>query len=258
MNPSKPPASRAVPAVTRAVRVLHLLRQADEPMSLSELSRKLEVVPSSCLHILRALCDDNLVTLNPATKRYRLGLGLLAFAAAVGRQNPFGQIVKPALDQIGEKFRVTTFAIERRSADELVVVAVSENLKTFSVRIEVGTTFPALASASGRCVAAYMGMTEARRRRLFDTLRWQNPPAYDDWTRQVDAVREKGYGVDAGNFFRGTTIISVPVAGELGPASRFLAAVGLTEQLSPGVLENLARTLKASAAALFTQPPGGA
>ena len=49
------------PAVTRAIRILELLRTTSDPMRLSEVSSKLELVPSSCLHILRALVEERFV-----------------------------------------------------------------------------------------------------------------------------------------------------------------------------------------------------
>ena len=237
------------PAVTRAIRILELLRTTSDPMRLSEVSSKLELVPSSCLHILRALVEERFVAFDHKTKRYKLGLGLLPYSADILRHRGFRQVVQPALDSIGKKYRVTTFAIERESPQTLVVVAVSDNFRTFDLQVVVGTTFHALASASGRCVAAQMALPAKRRRQVFRELKWQRAPSYEEWVAQIEAVHRDGYGVDIGNFFRGATIVSVPF-GPIESASRFLAAVGLTEQLSKKTLTDLADALKLEAQAL--------
>jgi DNA-binding IclR family transcriptional regulator len=240
---------QSAPAVRRSIRLLNLLRGTRDPMTLSELSHRLGIVPSTCLHILRALTDEGLVTFDPAGKRYRLGLGLLSYTASVLRQNPFAHNVQPVLDGFARQHKATTFAIERRSVQDLMVVAVSDTPKPFSLQVVVGTTFPALASASGRCVAALTELGDAERRRLFQQLKWQRPPTFEDWLDEVNSARENGYGLDRGNFVRGATIVSVPVAGGMGPAGRFLAAVGITEQFDPGGAERLANVLKAEAKA---------
>ena len=70
-------APRAVPAVTRAVAILRLLGDAKTPMGMKAIAQKLGLVPSTALHILRALVAEELVAVD-AAKRYRLGLGTLA------------------------------------------------------------------------------------------------------------------------------------------------------------------------------------
>src|SRR6478735_8365756 len=53
-NP-KSPRVRAVPAVTRAVAILRLLSRSRTPLGLKTIAESLELVPSTALHIVRAL-----------------------------------------------------------------------------------------------------------------------------------------------------------------------------------------------------------
>ena len=77
-TPSPPAApNHQAPAVARAIGVLKLLARERQPMGVNAIARGLDVVPSSCLHILRALAEDGLVQVDPRSKQYSLGLGLL-------------------------------------------------------------------------------------------------------------------------------------------------------------------------------------
>ena len=60
---------RAVPAVTRALAILRFLARSAEPVGVNPMARELELVPSTCLHILRVLQDEGLVDFESATKR---------------------------------------------------------------------------------------------------------------------------------------------------------------------------------------------
>src|SRR5262249_50702680 len=51
-------AVRSVPAVTRAVAILRLLGASEEPLGVNAIARALELVPSTCLHILRVLAGE--------------------------------------------------------------------------------------------------------------------------------------------------------------------------------------------------------
>src|SRR3954466_15550087 len=66
-----------VPAVSRAVRALEHLAAAQQPLSLSALSRTLGVGPSSLLAILTTLRTAGLVTRSARDGRYEPGPGLV-------------------------------------------------------------------------------------------------------------------------------------------------------------------------------------
>ena len=57
---------RAVPAVTRAVAILRLLGSAKTPMGMKAIAQELGLVPSTALHILRALVAEELVAVDAA------------------------------------------------------------------------------------------------------------------------------------------------------------------------------------------------
>lgn len=71
---------RPVAAVQKAAGILFVLAQANGPMTLSDIARKLGLVPSTCLHILRELSRTGLVQGDPNLKRYELGVGVVALA----------------------------------------------------------------------------------------------------------------------------------------------------------------------------------
>jgi DNA-binding IclR family transcriptional regulator len=229
------------------VQVLRCLAQRSEPVGVNQLASEAGIVPSTCLHILRALTREGLVAVDPTTKRYRLGIGVISLARAFLNRRNIVLTVQPLLDRLARERGVTAVLVERADAMNLVVAAVAEGADMFSVKVTVGTTFPSLSSATGRCEAAFAGFGEAALRERFGRLRWQNAPGFTDWLDDVRRVPACGYAMDRGNYIRGLTVISAPVHVHGTTLERCIAAVALKEQLSPGRQNALIEALLAAA-----------
>src|ERR1700730_3353192 len=89
LMPSRSSSSTAyrthVPAVARAVLALEHLAAAEQPLSLSALSRAIDVGPSSLLAILTTLRGLGLVSRSPRDGRYLPGPGLVALGTAAAQ-----------------------------------------------------------------------------------------------------------------------------------------------------------------------------
>ncbi|ANY16127.1 IclR family transcriptional regulator [Bordetella pseudohinzii] len=244
------PRLRQVPAVTRAIAILRLLGRGGEPRTLKAISEELDMVTSTCLHILRVLAEEGLVKVDTATKRYSLGVGMLALARSVIESNPFPALVQPVLDRLANEAGVTAIGVEVAALEHMVVVALSRSRAPFRLHVDVGSRFPALISATGRLVAAYSDVGDAEIERRFKALRWDQPPDIEAWRREVENVRRKGYSIDRGNYINGVALVAVPVLDRHGRLTHTLVAAALANQLSAARAPALAKELQAEAAAL--------
>jgi DNA-binding IclR family transcriptional regulator len=249
-------AIRPVPAVTRAVAVLRLLSRGDAPLGVQAIARTLRLVPSTCLHILRALAAEGMVAFDPDTKRYSLASGVVALARGMLRHHAFSNLAQPVLNALSERHGATAIGVEAAGLDHIVVVAMSRPGQALRLQTELGSRYPALISASGRCIAAFGGHPWAEIERRFHALRWDNPPSLARWRADVEKTREAGYAVDNGSYMAGVTILAAPVMPR-GRMSHALVVVGLAEQLRRAGLQGIGETLRADAAALSRHLEGG-
>ena len=238
---------RPVPAVTRAVAILRLLGRSEEALGVHAIARALTLIPSTCLHILRVLVAEGLVAFDPETKRYRAGAGLLTIAKGVLRRPGFAELVQPDLDRLSRVHGVTAIGVEVVGLEHIVVVAISRSDHAVRLHVDIGSRFPALISASGRCIAAFGGHPWSAVERHFRALRWDRPPRRSAWRTEVEATRAKGYAVDEGNYIKGVTVIAAPVGAGSERVSHVVVAVGLTEQVRDIGVDRLARELSATA-----------
>ncbi|RCW63631.1 IclR family transcriptional regulator [Pseudorhodoferax soli] len=240
---SKTPRVRPVPAVSRALAILRFLAQQTEPSTLKTISQELEMVTSTCLHILRALVEEQMVQVDASTKRYTLGVGVLSLARSVAENNPFHTLAQPVLDKIAEDWNVTTIGVKVAGIEDLVVLALARSRSPFSFYVEVGSRFPALTSATGRLVAAHSALSDADLLKQFKQLRWDNAPEFAQWQKEVNAASRQGFSIDQGNYMSGITVIAVPVLTTQARMTHALVAVGVTGQLTKGITQALAKAL---------------
>jgi len=238
------PRMRDVPAVTRAVAILRLLGRSDAPLGVNAIARDLGLVPSTCLHILRVLAQEGLVAFDASTKRYALDAGLLTIARSVLRRDRFADAVQPALARLSERYGVTAIGVRVIGLEHMVVVAIARSALPLRLSVEIGSRFPALISATGRCIGAFGGHRRTDLDRGFRALRWDRPPTLADWHGEIEQARRNGYSVDAGNYIRGVTIVAAPVLDRGGLMSHAVVGVGVGEQMEPLGVTALAEELR--------------
>ncbi|MGO4168342.1 IclR family transcriptional regulator [Novosphingobium sp. YAF33] len=248
-------ASKA-PAIARAAAVLRLLGKRGTPMGVQAIARELNLVPSTCLYVLRALVTEDLVAFDADTKRYALDAGVLTLARAWLRRDQFNDLAQPILDRVAREFGLTTLGVQIFGLDHIIVTAMSQSGQNFQLSTQVGSRFPALVSATGRCIAAFGDHEIADLKPRFEALRWDEAPSWEDWCAQVAEARESGVAVDAGHYIAGVTVIAAPVwkTGQerrVAP-SHALVAIGIGAALRSD-LTSLKTALATSARSLSEQ-----
>jgi DNA-binding IclR family transcriptional regulator len=243
------------PAISRAVAVLRLLGDRDTPLGVNAIAQELGLAPSTCFYVLRALLAEELVSFDPDTKRYAQEAGVLTLARQWLKRNRFTALAQSAMDQISQAFGVTVAGMHIVGLKHIVVVSVSQSNSSIQLSMQIGSRFPALISATGRCVAAFGGHSEAELETRFKALRWDEPLTFDDWKSQVLQTRAQGFAVDEGNYMSGLTVVGTPVWTR-GKLSHALVAVGPGSALRRNGLPRLQKTLLSSARILTDQLRG--
>src|SRR5215203_955355 len=146
---STTPTIREVPAVSRAIAILRFLGDGDGPTGVKAIAQTLGLVPSTCLHILRVLVKEGLVDVDPITKRYSPGVGMLPLARDVIRNRGFQSAVQPVLDGLSQRYGVVSVGVEVSGVDYMIVVAISKAQLPLRLHVDIGSRFPALISATG-------------------------------------------------------------------------------------------------------------
>ncbi len=247
MNMATTNLRKPVVAVQRAVEIMRYLGSAQRPAGVNEVARALGIVPSTCLHILKTLDHDGMVSEDKAAKKYQLGPTLLRFARDMVGSTDFVRTAQTLLDRTAVAHQVTTAAVWREGTDRIIVVAKAHTPSNFSIHVNIGSRFPALTSAIGHCFAAASTDPPALLKAAFEDIKWQTKPAYPAWLEDVASAAKNGYAVDAGHYIGGVTIVAAPVHEAGGICNRAIVGLGLSDQLKGEALSSLGEELKCSA-----------
>lgn len=241
------PVVRDVPAVTRAVAIMRALAKTETPAGVASIAREVDIIPSTCLHILRVLVSEGLVSFDPNAKKYTLGPGILSLASAFTHRNHFVQVVRPHLEGLSHEHRCAFAGIEQSDSDHFVVVAVGDMNPGVSIRLMTGTRLPILMSASGRVFAAFGHYSAVELKKRFGKLRWDHPPEIDTWLEEIEQTKLVGHAVDWGNYMRGVVVIAVPVFGSDEKLLGCITTVDFREQMSDERLNAIIASMKVAA-----------
>jgi DNA-binding IclR family transcriptional regulator len=154
------------------------------------------------------------------------------------------------LDRLGQDFDVTMLGVHIVGLDHIIVVAISQTGHNLQLSTQIGSRFPALISATGRCIAAFGDHSEAELEERFKSLRWDEPPTLAEWKAQVRQTHAQGFAVDAGNYISGVTVVAAPVWRSPARLSHALVAVSIGGALKRSGLPELQSALLSAARTL--------
>jgi len=225
-------------SVAKALRVLDLFESGREEMTLSEIARSMDAQPSGIYSIVSTLLEHGCLSRDPDTKRYRLGLKILAFANHVIGSLDVRDLAKATLKELAAKHRANSH-LAVLFEDEVLYIDTEITAATFVLPEIVGRRAPAYCTALGKVLLAHH--PDAAERVL-------NGTSLEAWTprtitspqklrSQLLQILERGYAVDREEFHEGLVCIAAPIRNYRGLAvaalSISVAATRLrTEQLS--------------------------
>ncbi len=244
---------RPVPAVSRSIAILRLLGREKRGIGVKAIADELGLVPSTCLHILRVLVSEDLVRVDPQTKQYSLGSGMISLAKSALEGGGVVQILQPVLDRLASDYAVTAVGVEVTPAEKVVVLALAQARQPFRLHVDVGSEFSTLVSATGRLIAAHGDASWAQLRKRFNAVPWDNPMPFDTWKAQVEQAREQGWSMDRDNFVNGVTAIAVPVLSTGGRLTYTLVAMSLSNQVTDAMVPGLVAAMQREARVISEQ-----
>ena len=131
-----------VPAVARAVAALETLASAQQPLSLTNLARHVDISPSSLLAILTTLKSLGMVSRSNRDGRYMPGPGLVALGTAAAQclepLHAFDMLATELVDQLGE-----TVLLWIQQGDGLAMAAAREGTQPLRYVPSLGLRLPA-------------------------------------------------------------------------------------------------------------------
>jgi DNA-binding IclR family transcriptional regulator len=238
-----------IQVIDRAVGLLRVLAEADEPQGLREIARRGSLSPSTTRRILASLCHHQLCEQTPEGS-YRLGLALFELGTRVEADLDIRTRSLPALKRLSEESHLTAFICVQRD-ERVIAIERVDGRYAFSLALTVGGSLPLYAGAASRALLAHMPEDEVQR------LLEIHPPEQMTERTLVDPkdvladmreTRRRGYVISDEDVTPGVAALGMPVFGHV--SDRPVAAIsvaGLVPQVIGDDFDRLLGQLRETA-----------
>lgn len=201
-------------ALEKAFDVLYSFEALSPEQSLSQISRKLHLPPSTARRLLKVMASRGLIQQDPITKLYRLGSGVLLLASIAQHGLEIRRIALPVMEKLRDAAGENVTLNELREGKRICIEKV-ESKEIVRDTILVGDRFPAHCGASGKAMLAYESAEELEHYCRSKPLEALTPRTITDPRKlmaELARVRKNGFAFSCGErVMDGLCAISAPI-----------------------------------------------
>lgn len=203
--------------VAKALLVLKQFKHASGELGVTEIANVVGIDKVIVHRLLKTLAMDEFVVQDPATRKYRLGPGLIELASQNLRQIPIAQRAKPWLEKVHSLTGETVMLAVRRGTD-LVVATAIESDQPVRVTAQAGDVAPMHCTAAGKLYLAYGPQT------LFEQVLLSGLPRMTSHTlstpeklrKELKKIKTQGWSTDEEEMLEGIRAVAVPLLDSTG------------------------------------------
>lgn len=235
-------------SVERGALILKALSEHGS-LGVTEMAQRVGLAKSITYRLLTSLKDADLVRVEPKTRRYALGYGLLKMAADWLGHVEVRNVALPYLRQLRHETGETV-ALNLREGDQHVTI---ERLDTsFEVRfvVDLGRPGPMHIGAAGKAILAYLpkgeiaeivaraGLSARQEKKLLKDLK---------------EVQGRGFANTSGERVAGSRSVSAPIVNGQGVAIASISILSLQSRMQQRQAKECGRLVKAAAAEISAE-----
>jgi DNA-binding IclR family transcriptional regulator len=217
--PNSPPLRGLQPltSLSKGLKVLLTLREATEPLSLTEISRTLGLNKATALRLLVTLEKFRFVEKDRQHKKYRIGSNAFYVGSgfiAEGKQKKIFQVMGSLVRDL--KHTITLSVLDGSSVLFVERVDGTERVK---VTVDIGSRVPAYSSAAGKAMLAGLNNQEIRerlKRAKFERVTSHTLTSIERILGSIQKVRDSGFAINDEESTQGLFAIAVPVRSQAG------------------------------------------
>jgi len=258
-KPSAPADRYLVGSVTRAMRMVGMVADAPEGLTLTEISRELGMSKSAVHALARTLVAGGYLRTTEPGPHYRPGLELVRLGEAARGSIQLARVCHPVLLELTQLTGLTTRAaisdegypvfVDRVDAPGLVRFHTPLGVRELPHTSAAGKAIlAALPAAFAERIAAETGLPERTSNSLCSIA---------ELLAELDDVRERGYAVDAEEDALGVMCVAATFSDHAGQVAGAISATGLSGTLQARGVDTLAGEVRAAAGRVTTLLGGG-
>ncbi len=215
-----------IKSVIKSLSILNLFTNTRYELSISEISKKLDLGISTTYRLLSTLEYKNYIEQNPLNLKYKLGCEFLnkAFLAS----NREANIIKKSIPYLGNLRDLTKESVSLAVLDgtNIVYIAKADSYELLRTNIEIGKKFPAHKTALGKILLAHLSSKKFNR--LFNIDKFSADLNVSELRQCLEKVKIEGFAVDNEECTPGIRCMAAPIVDATGEVSIAISISGPT------------------------------
>ena len=218
---------------------------------LPDLAEKVGLHIATARRMLKALAAEGLLTYDPVTKLYHLGIDLYYFGAAA-HQFKIRDRCRATSEKVAQISEDTVYLVIRSGYDVLCIDRVEGTFPIRALTHDIGTRVPLGIGAGSLTLLAFSPPEQIEKIINANKLRY---PKYNSRTSgyvraMVLEAQKSGYGVSEGNVMPGAVGIGVPIRNHKGEAIAAMSVTAVAWRMNKDRREQIAELLKSEIRAI--------
>jgi DNA-binding IclR family transcriptional regulator len=233
-------------AIHRALDLLRAVARHNERGAvLSGMAEETGLHVATAHRILSVLVKEGLVTHDPVSKLYHLGLALHTLGGAA-HQFLIRDQYRTAMERIAQETEDTVFLLIRSGTDMLCIDRVEGKFPIRTLIVNVGARRPLGIGAGSLALIAFLPRGDFERIVAANATRY---PQYKNLTHQdvremADRFRPLGYTISEGLFHDGVISIGIPLYGEAGSVVAAVTVSAISQRMGQERREAIVRLVR--------------
>jgi IclR family KDG regulon transcriptional repressor len=228
-----------IQSLARGLKILELLGQSQDGVSITELAETLKVDKGSASRLVSTLAHYGYAEKDEVTRRFHLGPRVVSLSRSVLTRLPLREAAKPFLRQLMEHTGECAHLAVPAQGKVLYIDQV-ESPATLRVNAQVGTLNPLHCTALGKVLLAFGDLELPASLEAFTPRTLVDPELL---RKALEQVRLQGYAVDDEEFDPGVRCIAAPVFDFRGKTVGSIGISGPATRLTPERLPELAASV---------------
>lgn len=241
--------SVTVKSADRVLDIFELFADEQDTLSLTDISRKLVLPPSSVHKLLQNLLNRGYLETDKHGKTFRLGYKLFEIGSKVSRNTDYATEFQHVASKIINDINESVF-LSIRNGDKVLYIA--EKQSTHPVRFvsHLGMQLPLHATAMGKMLLSGLSDEEVRRLYPENELGKLTDTTLSDLNELLDqlrTIRREGLAYSAGEAVQGIRCVAAPITNAAGDIVAAMSVSIPVSRVEEGIWERSVAAVKQGA-----------
>ncbi len=242
-------------SVAKALMILDLLTENPHGLSLSAISRKLNMAKSTTHGILSTMRDFGYIEQSPFNGYYKLGMRLFEAGNVIANNMDVRRIAIPYIQKLVDEVHETVH-LAVLDKGEVLYIDKQECIRSFRIISQVGSRLPAHCTGVGKALLAYLPAEEVKRIIATKGLQRYTKHTITDPVKleaELESIRKQGYALDNQEIMESLQCVAAPIRNYDGKVCAAISVSGVSSRIKGEMLQTIIGLVLDTAGAISSE-----